>query len=270
MPASIALLSIRLCALVQDGKAGLSHLSSDPCSSAGKSFWRKCHALLSTVSPRLAAPRARNRNAWSFAFALPASGSEADVNSIIVSAAAGPLADQPSARALLAKAEVRGEIPVIAVLGVAMGNPLTISSEQAGRDAVALRRAQDGLLTRVFGSDLAHANVKRFDVVPYVALTVTAGQLRALLSDPAVAKVQEDIAVPPDLAQSVPLIEADILHNLGFTGSNGVVAILDTGVQKTHSMISAAKVCRRRAIHRATCTLTQSARRPGPQAGMPA
>lgn len=170
-----------------------------------------------------------------------ASAAPGDLNPIFLTEDAGPLAGQPAAAQFLAKAQSRGSARVIVVLDVPMSDQASISAAQAATEAAALDRAQDALIARVLAGT-GGTNVKRFDFLPYIAMSVTAAQLELLLADPAVKAVQEDLPAPPALNQSVPLINGDDVWALGFQGTNRIVAILDTGVQKTHSMIGVAKV----------------------------
>jgi subtilisin len=97
--------------------------------------------------------------------------------------------------------------------------------------------AQEAVLSRV--PVLARgAAVKRFETVPYVALEVDAGGVEALRASPEVSSVEEDVPVPAALAESVPLIGAPAAWAAGFTGAGQTVAILDTGVDKTHPFLA--------------------------------
>ncbi|HKG11792.1 MAG TPA: S8 family serine peptidase [Pyrinomonadaceae bacterium] len=80
--------------------------------------------------------------------------------------------------------------------------------------------------------------VKRFETVPYVALEVDAAGVEALRASPEVAGVEEDVPVPATLAESVALIGAPAAWAAGFSGSGQAVAVLDTGVDKSHSFLS--------------------------------
>jgi subtilisin family serine protease len=40
------------------------------------------------------------------------------------------------------------------------------------------------------------------------------------------------------LAESVPLVQGNAAWDAGFTGSGRVIAILDTGVDKAHTLLS--------------------------------
>jgi hypothetical protein len=63
---------------------------------------------------------------------------------------------------------------------------------------------------------------------------VTAAALADLEASPFVARVEADRLSAPSLAESVPLIGGNTAWSMGFTGDRHMVAILDTGVMKTH------------------------------------
>ncbi len=108
---------------------------------------------------------------------------------------------------------------------------LAVLAQQRG-----IAQAQDALLRRLnaFSSRLA----RRYTHVPILALEVSAGALTDLAANPAVAAIEQDVPVPPALAQSVPLIGADALWRDGFTGYGWTVAILDTGVDGSHPFLA--------------------------------
>src|SRR6185503_20148114 len=70
--------------------------------------------------------------------------------------------------------------------------------------------------------------------VPAVVLEVDANSLASLIADPEVASVGEDRLYRRELQTSVPLVNASAAWALGFTGRGIAVAILDTGVERTH------------------------------------
>lgn len=59
-------------------------------------------------------------------------------------------------------------------------------------------------------------------------------ELDQFLDSGLAVSVEEDIAVPPTLDDSIPFIGADIAHANGFIGTGQTVAILDTGVNHHH------------------------------------
>jgi subtilisin family serine protease len=114
------------------------------------------------------------------------------------------------------------------------------SAQEVSSQRAAIAQAQDQLLATLVGHRLS--NVKRFRSVPYIAMTVDDAGLSALINNPAVARVHKDELVRAALAQSVPLINADEVWAAGFTGAGWAVAILDTGVDKTHAFLDQGKV----------------------------
>ena len=104
----------------------------------------------------------------------------------------------------------------------------------------AIAQGQDQLLATLAGHGIS--NVKRFNYAPYMAMTVDAARLSDLINSPAVVHIFKDEMVPPALAQSVPLINADDVWAAGFTGTGWTVAILDSGVDTTHVFLDQGKV----------------------------
>jgi subtilisin family serine protease len=80
---------------------------------------------------------------------------------------------------------------------------------------------------------------------------VTRSGLEALLADPQVLMVYEDIEMRVALSQSVPLINADDAHALGYTGQGVTVAVLDTGIDSDHTDLSDDLVAQRCFTHSA-------------------
>lgn len=151
-------------------------------------------------------------------------------------------AKAPEAAAIEATVARRGEVPII----VELRRPAAVAAVAADAPSAlaATRAAVDGFLARHVGSAAAAAvrtdlrrPVKRMTYVPMVALTATAADLARIAADPAVARVYPDVAVPPTLAESVPLIGIPAVSATGQTGQNAVVAVLDTGSDLDHPFI---------------------------------
>lgn len=80
------------------------------------------------------------------------------------------------------------------------------------------------------------------DYMPVVGAKINAQLLDKIRRNSNVVAVYEDRLERPILYDSVPQIGADTAHTNGYDGEGQVIAILDTGVDKTHAMFSDGKV----------------------------
>ena len=76
--------------------------------------------------------------------------------------------------------------------------------------------------------------IHRYRTLPYVLAQVGPDAVDALAADPSVAGAQRDVAVPPALNSTIPLIGADDALGLGFDGDGQAVAVLDSGIDADH------------------------------------
>lgn len=142
---------------------------------------------------------------------------------------------------MIDKATSEGSIRIIVKLAASFQPEGTLASvNEVETQQNNINVAQKTLLQRLSG--YTYSNVKQFQTIPFIALEVDAETLDALLQDPEVITIQEDVPVPPTLNQSIPFINADDLHSQGITGSGYAVAVLDTGVMKTHEFLDSGKV----------------------------
>jgi subtilisin len=143
--------------------------------------------------------------------------------------------DQAVAAALLARA-ARGErVRVIAELELAFQPEPRLDAATAATQRSEIALAASALLQRL--APLAPGAVRTYRTLPFVALTIDEAGLLALLADPAVRRVVEDEPMRLQLAESVPLVEADTVWSLGYDGSGVAVAVLDTGVDSAHAFL---------------------------------
>ena len=91
------------------------------------------------------------------------------------------------------------------------------------------------LITRVGASG---RRTRGYRVLPFDGLRVSAAGLEMLLDDPDVESIHPDRLFRTTLASSVPVIDANDAHALGFTGAGQTVVIADTGVQASHGFLS--------------------------------
>lgn len=81
-------------------------------------------------------------------------------------------------------------------------------------------------------------NVKKFDFTPQLALHVDERTLAVLAHHPLVVGIVPDQLKAPTLAQTIPLLQVDThAWSGGWTGSGQTVAILDSGVDRTHPFL---------------------------------
>jgi len=146
--------------------------------------------------------------------------------------------DSPKAYSqLLDKAQAVGSVRII----VRLDRSSRPEGLLSGPQEVIGQRARISRLQDQLHKVVARYNVrgsKRFKYIPYNAMEVDSTTLGALIANPLVVSIEEDVPVSPSLTQSVPLIKADQAWTSGYTGAGWTVAILDTGVDKTHSMLA--------------------------------
>ncbi len=98
----------------------------------------------------------------------------------------------------------------------------------------AISRVQERVLLRTPGL----GRTKRLQHFPFVAIEADAQTLAQLESDPDVVSVQADELRHQSLTTSVPLIGAPTAWSLGASGKGWSIAILDTGVDKSHPFLA--------------------------------
>jgi len=107
-------------------------------------------------------------------------------------------------------------------------------------DVAAQRDAMHAAVDGVMGRAAAAGAIvgQRFETIPFFTARVSPGALAALAASGEVTSIELDTLDRPLLAQSVPLINAPAAWAGGHTGAGWNVAILDTGVEKTHSFLT--------------------------------
>jgi subtilisin family serine protease len=130
------------------------------------------------------------------------------------------------AAALKAKAADGGTVRVI----VQLATPFTPEGRLAGLQIRG--QAQDAVLLKLAGPGAKlHA---RYGHIPFLALEVDAATLDRLAGLPEVAGIAEDAFEKPSLVSSNAVIGSGVAWSMGLTGAGQTIAILDTGVDKTH------------------------------------
>lgn len=139
---------------------------------------------------------------------------------------------------LVAKAQSEGSVRVIVGLRLDAFQPegKLADSTAVNFQREAIARAESNFIGWLSAFNINE--VKTYEFIPYAALTVDALVLDQLRFADIVTSIEEDVALAPTLAESVPLIGGPAAWAAGYTGSGQTVAVLDTGVDKAHTFLS--------------------------------
>ncbi len=112
-------------------------------------------------------------------------------------------------------------------------------SETAARAAA--RAQQDAFLSRVQGIDSSARVLARVQMVMNaVFVQIDASKLAQIAADPAVVRVAPVANYELDLSETVPYIGAKAVQDAGVTGKGIKVAVLDSGIDYTHTAFGGA------------------------------
>lgn len=100
----------------------------------------------------------------------------------------------------------------------------------------ALARTLDDVTARAVSAGIEVG--ERFTTVPYFTARVDAGSLRTLAALPGVTSIHENEAFSAQLLDTVPLVGAPPSWSAGATGAGWTVAVVDTGIDKTHPFLA--------------------------------
>ena len=130
---------------------------------------------------------------------------------------------------------------IVRLKGSSTAQAVDASARAALRSAISTK--QQNLIKRHHGWA---KTAKPYREAPYIALETNQAGLAALLADPDVSSIEEDIPLELTLNDTPMIVNADQAWSAGYRGAGQEVAILDTGVDTAHPFFAgkiAAEAC---------------------------
>lgn len=126
----------------------------------------------------------------------------------------------------------RGRARVIVGLAIAFAPEGLLAAADRATQRRRVAAAQDGLepALRALGA----RPLGRFQIVPGLLAEVDAAALQRLAAQPGIAYVELDERAAPLLGESAALVGAPSAWASGYTGAGQAIAVLDTGVARSH------------------------------------
>ena len=137
---------------------------------------------------------------------------------------------------LASTAQEEGSVRVMVGVRTAFAPEGKLPAATADQQRREIASTQAVVLSRLPQVVQKNSTVRRFASIPYLAMSVTAQELRALEQMPEVTSIQKDKLVQPTLVNSVPFIGGTTAWSSGisYSGAGQAVAVLDTGVDSEH------------------------------------
>jgi subtilisin family serine protease len=146
---------------------------------------------------------------------------------------------------LAATAATKGSVNVIVGLRTLYTPEEWLDASQVAAQRQEIGNARDGLVRGLSGTDFSV--VRSYDDFPYLALHLTPQSLSALRESGNAATIEDDLDLRPTLFESTRITEAAETTALGRTGATSqfagisqYVAIIDSGVDRTHPFLQQA------------------------------
>ena len=136
---------------------------------------------------------------------------------------------------LLGKAQREGSVRVIVGLRTDFTPEGRLSGAQVDDQRGAIESAGEGLRTELTGT--GYQTLREYETVPYMALELTPEALRVVQDSPTATTIHEDVAVPANLQESAPIVQAPTMWANNLTGGGKTIAVLDTGVDRLHPFL---------------------------------
>ena len=172
-------------------------------------------------------------------FATPALAAERVLITHSGTTAASGKAAPEAFGTLVKTAKEKGTVKVIVGLRVPFAAEGKLGAAEARVQRADIARATSSFRAR-FADAIKRkpASFRAFGTIPFAAVEVSAAELDRLAADPEVISITENGTYRTQLDLSIPQVRADEAWNAGFPGTGQTVAIIDTGVEKTHPFLA--------------------------------
>ncbi len=142
----------------------------------------------------------------------------------------------PDLDRLSEQAALTGQVRVLVGLNVASQPEGLLHAREVLAQRANTQAAQAAIDRLLAGTQTeVHA---RFESIPFLGLATDANGMARLRASGLVRVIEEDRLARRNLAESVPLVNADDAWAASATGAGWSVAVLDTGVDKSHAFLS--------------------------------
>lgn len=135
-------------------------------------------------------------------------------------------------------ADRKGSVPVIVGLRTRFTPEGLLTSDQRRAQRAATESEARRVLRSIHGT--RHRVLRTFRTVPYVALELSSAALAKLQSSRRAASLTREISSRPHLDVSTEIVESNDTTSLGRKGQGQTIAILDSGIDKTHPFLQKA------------------------------
>ena len=158
-------------------------------------------------------------------------------NAVPLRASSNPAVAQTinNLRQLAAK---NGSVRIIVGVRAAFAPEGLLSAPDIELQRNSIAAEQTAVLNHVVSLQKKLATTKLFTTIPFMAADANLSELEALLNLLEITSIEEDQLATSSDAQSNPLIGAMAAWSSGYSGAGQTIAILDTGIDKTHPSLT--------------------------------
>lgn len=132
----------------------------------------------------------------------------------------------------------QGNVRIIAGVRAAFAPEGEMNAAEVAKQRKEIADKHATVLQQIPSLAAKHEKIKKFATIPFIALEVDAAELEVLAQLGDIISIEEDRLMAAILAESVPLIGGTSAWGSGYSGTGQVIAILDTGVDKSHPFLT--------------------------------